>query len=152
MNATFKRTSAGDAAYAALTEGIQELSTEAAGVLDLAIVRPIDVPALLISSLAGNADATRILQAISDAQKRIVTAPRRSPMLCASCPRPLLQNDYSFAVALPHCDAPVQALGMAVCLRCANEPELIAEKALSALRRVWPDLRPFTITHSGGHA
>jgi hypothetical protein len=127
-------------------------ATFLADVINLAIVRPIDVAALLISALAGDADAMRVCRVVIESQTRIVNAPKRLPMLCASCPRPLRKNAYTIAVALPHRAAPMKALGMAVCTHCATEPEAIKAKALDALRRLWPGLRSFAITHPGGCA
>lgn len=73
----------------------------------------------------------------------IAAAPRRRPMLCASCPRALRGSAYSFVVALPARDDPTQ-------LRCAVEPDAITAKAVTALRKLWPDLRPIAITQETG--
>lgn len=135
---------------AALAAGLQRINVEAAGVIDLIVVRPIDAAEMLADAIAGSAEAMRLFRAISDASDRIAQAPKRTPMLCASCPRPLRGSGYAFVVALPAVDRPEQALAMAVCTCCATEPDAIKAKAVDALRSIWPDLKPIAVTHPGG--
>lgn len=134
----------------ALMEGVKAISAEASGVMKLAIVTPAGAVAFLAAALGGDADAARVFRAITRAQRDIKKAERRTPMLCASCPRALRKNAYTFCVTLPCCDDPSQALAMAVCNRCGTEAEVVETTAMSALRRIWPDARPFTITHPAG--
>jgi hypothetical protein len=124
--------------------------TMVAGILQLVVITPDDASALLIDAIAGDADAMRLFNAIGDTQAKVVSAPKRSPILCASCPTPLLHSRYSLAVAFPSCDTPGLGLGMAVCAICATTPAAIAAKALFALRVIWPDLRPIEIAHPEG--
>jgi hypothetical protein len=137
----------------ALAEGISTISAEASGVMNLAIVRPIDAVMYLAEAIAGSADAARVFRSVTQAQAGIKKAERRKPMLCASCPRALRKNAYTFAVTLPRCDDPTQALTMAVCHHCGTDLEVTTAKALGALRLIWPNLRPIVVTHAdGGHA
>jgi hypothetical protein len=54
------------------------------------------------------------------------------------------------AMAIPACDSPIQALGLAVCGKCAVTPATVQAKAIQALRGIWPDLRAETVTHPAG--
>lgn len=120
------------------------------------IVRPADLAFVVEEAAAGDPDAIRVLATVEDAVRRITAAPRRSPMHCASCPRPLLRKTaFAFAVVEASHENPTSGLAIAVCPRCATTPEQIRQKAITALRKVWPDLslRPIAVTHpSGGHA
>lgn len=71
-------------------------------------------------------------------------------MLCGSCPRPLLNNEFSFVITRPACDDPINAVALAICRKCGTTREDIQQKAVIALRRIWPDLRPITITNPAG--
>ena len=75
-------------------------------------------------------------------------------MLSIIQPGPL-RPDMGFAVvvAIPGCDDPSAGLALAICTRCGSDRASITAKAAVALRRIWPDLRPITITNpAGGHA
>ena len=135
---------------AALCQGVQQVSEEAAGALNVFVVRPIDGPALVADAIAGDPEASCILQGISQAQTRILAAPAREPMLCASCPAPLRDGRYSFVVALPAKDSPLHAIGLGVCPACGTDPAVIQAKGIEALRRIWPNLRSITPTHPHG--
>ncbi len=75
-------------AQAALKAGVERVSVESGGVMDLAIVRLIDMPDLMIAALTGDADARALLGSVEQAVAGIQNAPRRRPMLCAVCLRP----------------------------------------------------------------
>ena len=137
----------------ALADGLARFQSEAGGMMELVVVRPTDAIDVMADALAGDGRAVCVLQAIEQAADAIRDAPRRLPMLCATCPRPLRGSRYSFGVALPDSDRPTHGLALAVCTRCATERGDIQAKATAALRRVFPDLRPVTVTHpTGGRA
>ena len=133
-----------------LAKGIARFQSEAGGMMELIVVRPPDAIDVMADALAGDSRAVCIMQAIEQAADAIRTAPRRLPMLCAACPRPLRGSGYSFGVALPDTDHPKHGLALAVCTRCATERRDIETKVTAALRRVFPDLRPVTVTHAAG--
>ena len=136
-------------------EGVQRVSDEAAGVIQLDIIQHADLTELLAHAILGDPEAVRLANMASSVLRRIAAAPRRKPMLCGSCPRPLKLKGHRFSVviALPGRDQPSNALSMAICHRCATSHEAVESKAVQALRRIWPDLRPITVTHpTGGQA
>lgn len=133
-----------------LAEGLARFQSEAGGVMELVVVRPTDAVDILADVLAGDNQAVRLMRMLDQAATAIRSAAGRLPMLCASCPRPLKGGRYSFGIALPACDSPAHGLALAVCTRCATERGDIQTKATAALRRVFPDLRPVTVTHAAG--
>jgi hypothetical protein len=126
---------------------------EAAGVLALNIIRPGDALNLVVASLEGGREATRLLRAVCDIVARVESAPRKKPMLCGCCPRPLRGSGFVICVAVPDRDSPTNGLAFALCEHCSRDDTALLGKASSALRTIWPDLRPITITNPvGGHA
>ena len=141
-------TAALDAWREEMTESLQGMRAEGGGVVSIFVVRQCDAIRLLGSARAGNATSLKVLRAVNVANGNIEQAPRRRPMLCASCPRPLRYGGYSIVVALPDNDEASRALTLAICKRCATKPDEIGSKALHGFRKLWPDLRPFTVTHA----
>ncbi len=132
---------------ASMTAALPAIAIQGGGALDIFVVRPIDAARLLGASLAGDADAARLMQVVSQTITNIESAPRRRPMLCGSCPRPL-RRGYAVVAALPAVTCPSQGLCFAICTHCGHTPVEIQEKAASTLRKVWPESRPFTVTHA----
>jgi len=133
-----------------LIEGVEALHAEAAGALTLHIVEQLDVLDLFAQAMLGNAEATGILRALEQSQNGITAAPKRRPMLCATCPAPLRNSRYTFVIAMPATDGPHHGLGMAVCKRCGPDRETTRQKGIEALTGIWPELREVTITHPEG--
>ena len=75
-------------------------------------------------------------------------------MLCGCCPRPFPKNDFSIVIAMPEVGSPTRGLSVGICKRCATEPEQIRDKAMVALRKIFPDAKPVYLgaTHEGGRA
>ena len=137
----------------ALRDGIQKINDEAGGLLELQVVQRTDLPALILDALAGSAEAAQILRQINQALHNIEAAPRRKPMLCGCCPRPLRHGQYSIIIARPACDDPSQGLALAICNTCGPDRDAIDAKAVAALVRIWPNVRPVAVTHPvGGRA
>ncbi len=134
----------------ALQEGIQRVNDEASGLLMVQVVQQSDLPSLILDMLAGIADAAQLLRMANDAVASIRAAPRRKPTLCSTCPRALLGTRFSIILARPACDDPTQALALAICPKCGPDYDAIQAKATVALSRIWPNLRPVTITHPNG--
>ncbi len=135
----------------ALEAALGRLQVEAGGVMELYVVRPPDALGILADAIAGDAQAARIYRAVCTATNGIKTAPKKQPMLCASCPRPLRAGTpCSIILAVPRRDDAHQAVTLAVCAKCATQPKEIRQKALGALARIWPDARPIEITHDAG--
>lgn len=134
-------------------DGIQRVGDEAAGVLALQVVQHADVPALIADAIAGDRDATRLLRLVNRALAGIQSAPRSRPHLCAACPRPLRKGRYAIVAVFPARDDATHGLGLGICTHCGTAHDVIHDKAVLALRRIWPDGRAFTISHpEGGHA
>lgn len=136
---------------AALAAGVQLFQDEGGGALVLDIIQRSDVPSLMSDVLAGNYKAGLLLRQLSIVLDGINSAPRRRPMLCGVCPRALRRNSaFAVVVATPACDKPSAGLSLAICAKCASDQAAITDKAAVALRRIWPDLRPVTITNPAG--
>jgi hypothetical protein len=136
-------------------DGVQNIHEEAAGAVNVSIVTAPQGIQLVAASMLGDPEAMMLLQAIVDAGSWIKRAPRNKPVLCACCPRPVRRVTHrtAFGIAAPAVDSPGRALGFAFCDACGERPGELMVKATEALRRIWPDLRPVTITHGeGGHA
>ena len=123
---------------------------EAAGLMHLDVVLREDMPAMVAAAARGAVEAAELFQRVNAALADILSAPEGAPKLCAACPKPLADGRYSLALAIPACDAPSNALALAVCHDCAVAREDVRAKAIEALRRLWPDARPVTITHPDG--
>jgi len=144
VNAFVKRTWA---------DGIRAVHEEAAGVLTMLVIRQSEALELMTDALQGDAEAARLLTLISKTAKRIDVAKRtRSPMLCVSCPRPLLDTKFAFVVAGPAGSDAVNHIAVAVCRKCGRSTADITRKATAGLRRLWPDLRPISVHPTAGHA
>ena len=139
---------------AALQAGVEAVHTQAAGALEVVVVMQSEVSEVIAAALGGDPKVMQVAQMTMQTLHQIRTAPQRRPLLCACCPQPLRPGGrFSFAMALPACDAPMQALGLAICGRCATEPQAVQAKAVEALRQIWPDLRTANVTHpEGGRA
>ena len=135
---------------AALLAGVEAVTAESGGMMEVAVVRPSDVPVLLGEALAGSEDAAMLLRLYGDTSARIdKAAGAGTPMLCVSCPR-ALQKGYSVAAALPRRDNPHHAVAVAVCPRCGPDRAAIEAKAMQGFAKIWTGLRPIQLTHHDG--
>jgi hypothetical protein len=144
--------SASDTAW---RDGVQAVNDEAAGLLDVNIVDANMGVDLLVDAIRGDHEAAALLQAIREAADRVRKAPRRTPALCICCPRSVkrIRAGTVFGIAVPATPNPTRAIGFVFCDRCAADRSTLAARAADGLRRIWPDLRPITITDPiGGHA
>jgi hypothetical protein len=133
--------------------GMREELAGAGGLLTLHVFRRADLPALLEQARAGDHKAFQLAGALENTLMGIDTAPRRRPALCGSCPRPVRGDNLSIVIVCPESADASHGLGLAICKRCATEPDAILANAVVALRRIWPDARPVTIAGYGpGHA
>ena len=142
---------------------MQEIHDEAAGVLELFVVRFSDIPALADRCRMKDNLAAQLLLAVGHAVDRIKGASRNRPALCGCCPRTLTKrkNPFSLVIAVParfdgtgYVDTAAQkCVALGICERCATEPEDIYLKGVEALRRIWPEGHPISIpVHQAGHA
>ena len=138
------------ASKAILRDGLERVHREAAGLVDVMVVRLEDAPDMMADAAAGDREARMLLTAVIDALARIDAAPRRAPALCVSCPRALKRGQFSFGFAMPRCDDPTAMIALAVCRRCATDRDGIKVRVMVGLQKVWPDLRPVTVTHPAG--
>ena len=134
----------------ALQEGVRQVSDEAAGVLSLQVIQRGDMPALISDALSGSGEAMDLLRLVRETMAGIQAAPRRKPMLCGCCPKALRDGRFSVVLAKPDRADASQGVAMMICARCGQNRGAIQAAALVALRRIWPDCRPITITHPGG--
>ena len=134
-------------------EELRMIQTEAAGVMRLDVVQPGDFSDLVGTALFGSPHSQRLVAAVEGALQQIAKAPRAKPRLCACCPRPIrTRGVYSIVIASPARDDTERALTLAVCPRCATEREEVREKAILALKRIWPDARSIAVHHQAGQA
>lgn len=134
----------------ALRDGIQRVSDEAGGLLTLQVVQRTDLPALILDALAGSNEAAQTLRLVNDTVTSIQAAPHRRRMLCGACPRGLRDGRFSVIIARPARDDAAEGLAMAICAKCGPDFGAIQVAARVALARVWPDVRPVTVTHPAG--
>ena len=85
----------------ALSDCLTNLHSEAGGAVELIVVRPVDAPDLVAHALAGDRQAIRIFEALSNASRAVQKAPKRKPLLCATCPRALRGTAFTFGIVLP---------------------------------------------------
>lgn len=136
--------------------GVRQVHEESGGLVTVAIVTREARLELLAAVVLGDHEASTILRAIADCSKWIAKTPRKRPVLCVCCPRPVLRvtRDTIIGVASPATTAPNRALGFAFCRECGKgtAPEL-TDRARRGLSGIWPDLRPVAVTHpQGGRA
>jgi hypothetical protein len=143
-----------DTSIPSLTAGLALVQAEGGGLLDLFLIPPEEGPSLIAAAALGSVTATRVLRAITDTASRIRQSARKTePTLCLCCPRAVRRlNGVTFGLASPAADRATGAIGFVVCQQCSGKPDLNAG-VQTALRRIWPDLRPIAVTHrEGGHA
>jgi hypothetical protein len=146
-----QRRAAKSAQDRAWRDSLDTIHQEARGLLALHVVRAEDMLDLLAASLTGDSYAAGLAQAVTHAVADIAAASTSGvPKLCGSCPREIHGSGYSIVLTLAECDDPTRAVGMAICKACGTTEVAIREKATVALRGIWPDLRPITITHASG--
>jgi len=137
----------------ALQEGVQRVNDEAGGMLTVQVIQQHDMPAMIAGALGGSAEAMQLLRLTNQVLANIQGAPRRKPMLCGCCPRALRGGRYAVIIARPACDDPTEGLSLAICRKCGPDFDAIQAKATVALARIWPNVRPVTVTHpEGGRA
>lgn len=137
----------------ALQQGIQGVNDEAGGLLTVQVIQRQDLPAIIADAICGSAEAVQLMRLANQVLTNIRDAPRRKPMLCGCCPRALRGGQYAVIIARPACDDPKQGLSLAICTRCGPDYDAIQAKATVALARIWPNVRPVTVTHpAGGHS
>ena len=134
----------------AWADDIRRLHDDAAGLLNLDVVRRCDAPGLMLAAAAGNADAARLLLDVNDFLARIQSAPAKSPMECGCCGKPLRQGSYNLVVARPAEGDMAKGLGLAICYRCGTSLGAIKAAAITSLRLIWPQARCIEITHPDG--
>lgn len=138
----------------ALQRGVERLAVESGGLVKFIGIQKRDEPVLVADVLNGCPEAQRVLRAVVHARSKIAGAPKRRPMLCATCPKPLRDGDkYAVVVVFGAVDDPSEALTMAVCNRCGPTPGAINAAAAVGLRSIFPDARTVEPTHkTGGRA
>ena len=126
-------------------DAIDRIHAESQGFLRLWFVKPEDGMHLTVASLCGDPWATGLLRATAQCAMRVMRAPRRKPSLCLCCPRAVRRLDgVMFCVAVPEVEHPEQALGAAVCPRCADAPDM-GQRAIQAFRCIWPNIREIQV-------
>ncbi len=134
-------------------EAVRQVHEEAAGVLSVVIVRQCDAVHLALDALSGDDTAAALLLQVNDCIQRIEGASARNRTQCGCCGANLASGRYAVVIASPDVSDPSAGLGMAICRRCGPTVGAIKAAAMSALRLIWPDLRPVQVTHpEGGRA
>ena len=127
---------------------------ETIAVADLTICRPPDGLRFLADAARGDRHAARVLAGVNDLLHQLDAAPRRAPLLCASCPAPIRPElSCSFVLHLPEDQRVLYAFALGICRRCGTSRAEVRRRAVLALRRELPGLRVVEPTHaSGGRA
>ncbi len=134
----------------ALAEGLSGPRSEAGDVVELIVLRPADASAVLADAMAGDARAYGIITALRDVIALVERAPSHEPKVCVICSQPLRCKGFAVGLVMPTSENPGHVLGLGVCRRCARSRGDVTAKLMKAVRDVWPDVRPVTITHSTG--
>jgi len=123
-------------------------------VADLVICRPPDALRFVAEAARGDRHAARVLVVVNDALHRLDAAPRKAPLLCASCPAPIRPEvACSFVLSLPQDERVLYAFALGICRRCGTSRVEVRRRAVLALRRELPNLHLVDLTHaSGGRA
>ena len=119
--------------YRDFESGLDRLHAEAAGVLQVTVVRADQASDLLLQAICGDADAFRLVQSASHLSERIAKATGTEAVVCGSCPRPLRHGGFALVVVAPSCDDPTQVLAFGICGACAVENNAIGTKAIEAV-------------------
>jgi hypothetical protein len=132
---------------------MKSVHVEAGGTMSLDLIEFSDLRPLLAGTNLGSERCANLLQLTIAALQRIDRAPSRKPMLCATCPAPVrLGGAFWIAIAMPLRDDPSSALTLAICAECASSREAAHDRAMIALRRIWPDARPITLQSDASEA
>ncbi len=131
-------------------EAVERLHVEAAGLLDLTVVRRSDMPHLIGAALSGDAGAADLMCLVSDALRGIENAPAAESKQCARCAGGLPGRRFALVIAQPAVSDPQQHMVMAICPRCGTSLGGIKAAATAALRLIWPDVREVRITPGAG--
>jgi len=135
---------------AELREAVARLRTDSGGTFELIIIRPGDLRRLCVDAALGSEDAARLATMALRAVENVVSAPRKKPALCGCCPRAVRKrNRYAIGLALPWTDGPAHGIAFVLCEKCAADSDLLA-RGIAAMKRIWPDARPVTLTHPAG--
>ena len=141
------------AAKSTWATGIHTVANEAAGMMSLTVIRPIDVPALILAALAGDPDALRLAHVVNELADHVRAAGTGTKSaMCGCCDAALLAGPFSAVVAVPYRDDPTRCITMGICKVCGTEPDAIEAKAIEGLRRIFPDGRKIEMHHGGGRA
>ena len=133
--------------------GIEQVSAESAGVLDIAVIGPADAPDVFARAMRGDPECLLLFNCIETMCGQIDRASKESPMVCTTCQQPLEGSDHTFALAIPSRDDPKHFAGVVICGTCAAQTADAKALGVAALRTIWPRLRRLTITNPvGGHA
>ena len=136
----------------AWSHGIRQVHEDAAGLLELFIVLPPEMPGLL-AAMGSSGRLTKLAALAMRTIMDLHEAPANDPLQCLACCRPMtLRIPCSVVLAIPQQDAPRKCLGSVMCADCGTEPDVIQTKAIQALKNVWPQLRPITVSDQVGHA
>ena len=142
------------AEHSAWARGIMDVENEAAGVMEIVVILPLELPLLLIEADFGGVEARRLARLALKAILTVHEAPSSRPILCVSCQRPMRRaHAFSVVLAVPRRPDPARCVQAVMCASCGTEVEQIEAKAIEAMRSLWPDARPIEITPNRvGHA
>ncbi len=129
---------------------VRELHCDAAGAIELQIIRPREASALAELAGAGNERARIFLNAGTDLVRQIAAMPTDHPAQCAACARRIRKMRFSAAVVLPYRADASCSMGFAICWRCGTEIPQIRAAAIGALRSLWPAAREIRLTNEAG--
>jgi len=140
----------GQSATDRLVAGFNRINEAGQGILSVFIVRPDDFPLLLAEAETGRAEAEGLIIGLVNNLRQITEAAPRNPVLCLCCPRPI-RDPYRITFAFMAPDLPSrEAIGMAICRRCAKGAGLEARVIKAIKTHLLPDCRKLDITDMRG--
>ena len=141
MNRHQRRAAAEQKRRAEWSRGMRDVQDDAAGLLDLFIARPVDLIELMARS-ASSERARNLSALVMRTVLDVYSAPAADPVQCMACCRPLREPDaFSVVLAIPHRDSPRKCVSSAMCPDCGTGMDEIRDRAIEALRNIWPELR-----------
>jgi hypothetical protein len=136
----------------AWARGMQQVQDDAAGALELFIIRPPELPDL-IAAAAFSVRAKRLASLAVQTIVDVYDAPTADPACCMSCCRPVVSEDaFSVVLGVPHRADPHKCVAAIMCADCGTDLDEIQTKAIASLKTLWPEIRPIRISDQEGHA
>jgi hypothetical protein len=128
------------------------LHREGGGALTVSVIMPGDVTTLARRAASGDPQSARLLQTLKQMLVAIENRMRQAPVACAACATPLADVRWAAVIVAPDAVDHEHAMSLPICSGCGATVSDVQRKAIPVLQRIYPGLRPVTITGPGGRA